>query len=222
MRILLKFWKESAMLVMAVLLFGCGAPYHLRQAEKHLAIAKSKGAKVDSVNKTKKIDVSVKAPESKAEFKNEGITDTAKVNGLLKVNDSLVVELAMAKLKPCQEFKPSASTTESKEVVESLKAELAKTRKALHRQFYKDSTYSFAPDSITSISLTLKQGNMKVAYKRKETTYKDKIEVPVSTSLKISAGYSVLDLGILTLFVSVLAFSIGWFVGKKRLPTQTS
>lgn len=190
--------------ILAAFLFtSCSANFHLKQAQRHLKIAEQKGAKItrDTVWSTK--TVTITTPEKNANFEKPLTADTAKANKALRQRDSL-----QAIVSNC-----SKATPEQKK---EAKKELAKNTKKIQDAIYKDGSYTFKPDSIVTITLTLDNGKIKVSYKQKQEVIKQDITVPVSIDQKISAGHSNWDMIILAIFCVCVGACVGWVVKSAR------
>ena len=190
--------------ILSLLLFtSCSANYHLNQAKRHLKIAEQKGADIKNDTTFIKMLLKFKSGAKQADFEKPLTPDTAKANTLLTQRDTLLIYVS-----DC-----SKATPEQKK---EAKKELAKNTKKIQDAIYKDGTYTFKPDSIVTISLTLDNGIIKVSYKKKEEVFKKELNVPVSIDQKISAGLSNLEAAILGIVIALFSLGVGYFIGMNR------
>lgn len=150
--------------IVLLCLTGCGASYHLQQAKKHLLIAQSKGANINS--DTVYIEKEVYIPGNEIVVNANETIDSTKFDSFIKSYDSLV------KLESAVHWETESS------------APLKEMRRQLSKAFTKDSTYYFKVDSITDVVITSKQGIISVKVDRKKTTIKSTQAVSVTQNIK--------------------------------------
>jgi len=189
-------------LIALILLSSCSANYHLNQAKRHLKIAEQKGADIKNDTTFIKMLVKFKSEEKKADFEKPLTPDTAKANALLIQRDTLTIYIS-----DCGKATP--------EQKKEAKKELAKNTKKIQGAIYKDGTYTFKPDSIVTISLTLDNGKIKVSYKKKEEVFKKEVIVPVAIDQEIKAGLSTWEVVILGIVICIVSLGVGYIIGKK-------
>lgn len=190
-------------LIALILLSSCSANYHLNQAKRHLKIAEQKGADIKNDTTFIKMLLKFKSDAKQAEFEKPLTPDTSKANTLLAQRDTLLIYVS-----DC-----SKATPEQKK---EAKKELAKNTKKIQDAIYKDGTYTFKPDSIVTITLTLDNGKIKVSYKKKEEVFKKEVDVPVAIDQVIKAGLTTWETVILGIVIALFALGVGYFIGMNR------
>lgn len=156
----------------AVILSGCSANWHLKRSARHELIAISKGAQIHPDTVWKVLKFYIPAEKNGAQVK-PGI-DSGAFKTVIEKYDSAVI---------------AASNMVTWE--EHLKAQrtIQKLRSRLIKGFSKDSVYTFLPDSLTKISVIVKDGLIdSVAYNRKESEIK--ASVPIVVTKVVSAAKS--------------------------------
>lgn len=192
-------------------LTSCGASYHLQQAKRHLLIAQSKGAKInsDTVYITKEIYI----PGNEIVVNANETIDSAKFDSFIKKYDSLIrlgglvkgIDLQTGYLYDPNKESSGLFISEAKGT--SVTLAVTQMRKQLSKAFTKDSIYYFKVDSITDVVITSKQGIITVKVDRAKTTIKSKQAVSVTQNIKsgrIPNWWIIVGIIVLILIVLVL------------------
>lgn len=155
-----------------LLLSGCSANWHIKRSARHELIAISKGAQIYPDTVWKVLKFTVPAVESGAQVKP--VIDSTKFKTVIEKYDSAVI--AASNMVTWEEHLKAQKT-------------IQKLRSRLIKGFSKDSVYTFLPDSLTQIKVTVKDGLIdSVAYNRKESEIK--ASVPIVVTKVVSAAKS--------------------------------
>lgn len=197
-----------------LILCGCSGKWHAKQAKKHELLAEAKGVKInrDTVYRDKIIKVLV--PGDSGTVGVNPALDTGAFAGDINKNDSLVhyINSLETSIGEWDAALSGATVDKEKALGLLMKAnrELTAIRKRMIQGYSKDSTYVFAPDSITSISVEVKNGLVnKLNYKRKETTLTTKERIPIEIRKVLEMGYTHWQLLAAVLLLFVLGFIVG-------------
>jgi len=197
-----------------IILCGCSGKWHANQAKKHELLAEAKGVKIshDTVYKDKIITVLV--PGDSGSVGVNPALDTGAFESDINKNDSLVhyINSLETSIGEWDVALSGATIDKEKALGLLMKAnrELAAIRKRIIQGYSKDSTYVFTPDSVTSISVEVKNGLVnKLNYKRKETTLTTKERIPIEIRKVLELGYTHWQLLAAVLLLFVLGFIVG-------------
>lgn len=187
-------------LILAIVLTSCGPSYHLKQSEKHLSIAKAKGAKTSVDSVFAKVPINIEG-DSGIQFIEPEI-DSAEFKRVIDQNDSLVLLIDKLQHTPEDPRLPQALAENKR-----LKARLA-------QGFSKDSTYIFTPNEFTEIKVNVKNGLVSlIDYKQDDR--KIIKEVPVIVEKKIQTGYSTWDMIVLGIVIAAVIWFIAFIYWKR-------
>lgn len=207
--------KNILYISLIIILCGCSGKWHAKQAKKHELLAEAKGFKIshDTVYKDKIIKVLVPG-DSGSVGVNPALDTGAFANDINK-NDSLVHYINSLQTSIGEwDVALSGATVDKEKALELLgraNRELSAIRKRIIQGYSKDSTYVFAPDSVTSISVEVKNGLVnKLNYKRKDTTLTTKERIPIEIRKVLEMGYTHWQL----LGAVLLLFVLGFIVGR--------
>lgn len=199
------------LIFISLLLCSCSASYHLKQMERQRALAIAKGAVIKTDTVYKEIEKKIYLPAESGNTNVDPVIDTTAVNEVMDKNDSLVIIIDQlhTQLKTGQAINKEKTMA----ALSSANAEIKALRSRIGHGFSKDSTYMYRPDSLTEISVTLKNGLVaNIEYKRDSTTISWKEKLPIWINQKVSAGFTVLQLIGALLAGMVLMFVIMFMV----------
>lgn len=204
--------KNLLILTSFIFLFGCSANWHAQQARRHELIAISKGAKISHDTIYKTVFVKVFVPGDSGSVNLDPTFDLDGFGSDIGKNDSLVTEINRLK-------NDSLGTALDKERTLALlvkaNKDLTSLRARLIRGYSKDSTYVFAPDSITTISVELKDGTIKkLDYKRLDTTLSNEQMIPIEIQKIFQLGYKHWQVYAAIAVVGIILLIIGFIMGR--------
>lgn len=200
MKKLISFGLFLLIIITVLLLSSCGPGYYLTKSKKFKEIAIRKGAivKPDTVYKYKNFYIKLPAENKGTDI--HPVLDTTKLDSAFNKYDSL--------------SKVVDTSTSNEDKLEA-KKEREHIKKRIAQGFAKDSTYIFQPDSITSVSVTIKNGlPSKLDYKRKEATItkKEKTAIAVNEKIEVHSNKQLIVYGFLIL---VIGFILGHLKKQK-------
>lgn len=150
-----------------LVLSGCSVKFHLNQAKRHIMKARMLGAVItpDTVWR----DRTFKIPAQDTSVKTQPVLDSGQFELVINKYDSVVKKIA---------------TLIDREQLMKAQKEINRLRGRLIKGFSKDSTYHVPIDSVTKLTIVLKDGLLdSVGVDRKETTAV--VRVPVAIENKI-------------------------------------
>lgn len=202
-------------LFLLLILTGCSGAYHLKRAERHILIAKSKGVSIksDTVYVDRIVKVQVPATNDSAEV-NPAI-DIISFDDSMALNDSLVIAIHEG-----TEAINNGTALDKEKTLSSLKRaneEIKALKKKMSKGFLKDSIYHFEPDSLTQIDITVRADqSIGVKHRRKEYAVGERVKIPVSVDETIEAGFTIWNLLGILLFGLVVGFLTGYLIRSRK------
>lgn len=206
-----------------IILCGCSGEYHAKKAKRHELLAEAKGVKMSPDTVYKKIFIEVPIPGDSGSVGVNPTLDTGSFANDINKNDSLVNTISMLKgaIGEWDSALSGATMDKEKTLALLVKAnrDLTSLRKRLIQGYSKDSTYVFLPDSVTSISVEVKDGLVnKLNYKRMDTTIQTSETVPIEVRKIFQLGYKTWQVYAAVAGVGLILLVVGFIMGRLTKP----